>query len=56
MEDKIRCYLKRKEWDGKVNYGGKVTINGHEYWVNLYPPEGEKTDFALYLKPVVKKG
>src|SRR5690606_26981866 len=56
-DDKIKCGLWKKESNngGAPYYGGKIEINGREYWVNLYKNDRKEADnhpdLNLILKP-----
>ena len=55
-DDKIRTGLWKKDGPNGSYYGGKVEIDGVQYWVNLYKNERKESDkhpdLNLQLKPV----
>lgn len=56
-DDKIRTGLWKKDSNngGDSYYGGKIEVDGREYWVNLYKNDRKETDthpdLNLVLKP-----
>lgn len=55
MSEQIKTGLWNKEGPNGPYYSGKITVNGYEYWVNLYKndrkTEDRHPDLNLILKP-----
>jgi hypothetical protein len=49
-DEKIKSYLKEREFNGAKSHSGKITIPASgDFWVNLY--SNSDGSFAVYLKP-----
>ena len=59
-ENNLRTGLWKNEPGKPAGYGGKITIDGVDYWVNLYKNERKETDrhpdLNLVLKPKQSSG